>query len=62
MTLDFDTIFNRELDVINFRRRTLQNGAVEVNRSAYRPAISRGLSRRSGFGFAQCSPISGSAP
>jgi hypothetical protein len=32
VTLDFETIFKRELDVINFRRQALQAGDVEASR------------------------------
>ncbi|MEF0941306.1 patatin-like phospholipase family protein [Rhizobium sp. BR 362] len=33
MTLDFEAIFKRELDVVNFRRQSLQNGGVKANRA-----------------------------
>ncbi|MBB5574799.1 patatin-like phospholipase family protein [Rhizobium paranaense] len=33
MTLDFEAIFKRELDVVNFRRQSLQNGGVEAVRA-----------------------------
>jgi hypothetical protein len=36
MTLDFESIFKSELDVINFRRRSLQAGSVEASRPVSR--------------------------
>ncbi|MDL2408668.1 hypothetical protein PY650_24095 [Rhizobium calliandrae] len=46
MTLDFEAIFNRELDVVNFRRQSLQSGGVEADRAKHHattqgPASSR---------------------
>ena len=32
MTLDFEAIFKRELDVVNFRRQALEQGEVEAKR------------------------------
>ncbi|MDK4740347.1 patatin-like phospholipase family protein [Rhizobium sp. CNPSo 3464] len=37
MTLDFEAIFKRELDVINFRRQSLQNGGVEEKQAERHP-------------------------
>ena len=37
MKLDFEAIFRRELDVINFRRRSLQTGGVNVRRTEQAP-------------------------
>jgi hypothetical protein len=37
MTLDFEAIFKRELDVVNFRRQSLQSGGVEANRAKRHP-------------------------
>ncbi|MGO4440408.1 patatin-like phospholipase family protein [Rhizobium sp. RAF56] len=37
MTFDFETIFEKELDVVNFRRRAIGGGAVEANRPTIAP-------------------------
>lgn len=37
MTLNFEAIFKRELDVVNFRRQSLQSNGVEANRAERRP-------------------------
>ncbi|CAN7741335.1 patatin-like phospholipase family protein [Rhizobium leguminosarum] len=37
MTLNFEAVFKHELDVVNFRRQSLQSNVVEANRTEHRP-------------------------